>query len=284
MTGGTLGIGELARRTGVPGRTIRFYCDEGLLTPARSTGGHRRFDASAADRLHLLRRLRGLGLGLRAIIDVLDGEQSLAEVVATERAVLDRELAALAWRRSVLRAVEEAPDRVALLSVVADGFAAHDTLVRLWRPVVAGPVQPAAAAMFLDVSAPRPPELPTPAQVVAYAELVSLADRTLATQLRASTLAGHRRIDDLGMACRLAISRMTAGLRPGPALDRFVAAHAAAENTRDSPGFRRTLDRRAAADRHPALRRYWRIAGEVTGTPVGVAHTWLVDALHDSVS
>ena len=282
MTGGTLGIGDLALRTGVPVRTIRFYCDEGLLTPARSTGGHRRFDANAVDRLHLVRRLRGLGLGLRVIADVLDGEQTLADAVAVERAVLDREVATLAWRRSVLRAIEEAPGRVALLSVVADGFAAHETLVRLWRPVTTGP--PAAAGMFLDVSAPRPPESPTPAQVVAYAELVSLADRSLAAQLRASTLAGHSRIDDLGVACRLAISRMTAGLRPGPALDRFVAAHATAANTSDSPGFRRALDRRAAADRHPRLRRYWRLAGEITGTPVGVAHTWLLDALHESVS
>jgi DNA-binding transcriptional MerR regulator len=280
VTGGTLGIGDLARQTGVPVRTIRFYCDEGLLAPARSTGGHRRFDASAVDRLRLVRRLRGLGLGLRAIADVLVGEQPLADAVAAERAVLDREVAALAWRRSVLRAVEETPARMALLSVVADGFAAHDTLVRLWRPLTAGP----SAGMFLDVSAPRPPELPTPAQVVAYAELVSLADRTLATQLRASTLVGHRAMDDLGVACQLALPRMTAGQRPGPVLDRFVAAHATAANTRDSPEFRRALDHRAAADRHPRLRRYWRLAGEVTGTPVGVAHTWLLDALHESVS
>lgn len=280
MTGGTLGIGELARRTGVPVRTIRFYCDEGLLTPARSTGGHRRFDVSTVDRLRLLRQLRELGLGLHAITDVLDGTRSLTEAVATERAALDREVAALAWRRSVLRAIEETPERMARLSVVADGFAAHDTLVRVWRPVTTGP----AADMFLDVSAPRPPESPTPSQVVAYAELVSLADQTLAAQVRAGTLAGHRRIDELGAACGLAIDRMTAGLRPGPALDRFVAAHAMAANTHDSPEFRRELDRRAAADRHPRVRRYWRLAGDVTGTPVGVAHTWLLDALHDSVS
>lgn len=280
MTGGTLGIGDLARQTGVPVRTIRFYCDEGVLTPARSTGGHRRFDAGAADRLRLVRRLRGLGLGLSAITDVLDGERSIAGAVAAERAVLDREVAMLAWRRSVLRAVEAAPEKIDLLSVVADGFAAHDTLVRLWRPVTTGP----AADMFLDVSAPRPPESPTPSQVVAYAELVSLADRTLATQLRASTLAGHSRIDDLGMACQLAMPLMAAGRRPGPALDRFVAAHATAANTSDSPEFRRALDRRAATDRHPRLRRYWRLADEITGTPVGMAHTWLLDALHDSVS
>jgi DNA-binding transcriptional MerR regulator len=301
VTGDTLGIGDLARRTGVPVRTIRFYCDEGLLEPARSAGGHRRFEAAAVDRLTLVRRLRGLGLGLRSITDVLAGRRSLDDVVAAERTALDREVATLAWRRSVLRAVEEAApaDRAArleLLSAVQDGFSAHDTLVRLWHPMTTGPIPPDTVRMFLDISAPRPPELPTTAQVVAYASLVLLAaDRALAVHLRASTLVGHDRIADLGAlhaevgaACELASSQVAAGARPAPgaALDRFVAAHAAALGAGDSPEFRRALNHRTAADRHPRLRRYWHLAGEVTGepAPMGVTHTWLLDALNRSVA
>jgi DNA-binding transcriptional MerR regulator len=299
VSGDTLGIGDLARRTGVPVRTVRFYCDEGLLEPTRSTGGHRRFDATAIDRLNLVRRLRGLGLGLRSITEVLAGQRSLADAVAAERAALDREVASLAWRRSVLRAVEEAPpadraDRLELLSAVEDGFAAHDTLVRLWRPMTTGPIPPDTARMFLDISAPRPPELATPAQVVAYAELVLLAaDPALAVRLRASTLVDHDRVADLGglhaavgEACQLAFPQVSAGEPPAPgiALDRFVAAHAAALGTGDGPGFRRTLLRRTNADRHPRLRRYWHLAGEITGepAPMGVTHTWLLDALDRS--
>jgi hypothetical protein len=73
---------------------------------------------------------------------------------------------------------------------------------------------------------------------------------------------------------------------PGPALDRFVAAHAAALRTADTPEFRRTLNHRTAPDRDPRVRRYWRLAGEVTGdpAPLGVAHTWLLDALDRSVA
>lgn len=49
--------------------------------------------------------------------------------------------------------------------------------------------------MFLEVSAPRPPELPTAEQVVAYAELVMFAsDPTLAPWLRASTLVDRGRV------------------------------------------------------------------------------------------
>ncbi|NKZ09334.1 MerR family transcriptional regulator, partial [Actinomadura latina] len=98
----SLGIGDLAALTGVSVRTIRFYCDEGVLEPGRSAGGHRRFDRSAVDRLRLVRRLRALGLGLPAIAAVLAGDRSLAEAVAAERRAADAELASLAWRRASL--------------------------------------------------------------------------------------------------------------------------------------------------------------------------------------
>lgn len=301
MTEDTLGIGDLARRTGVPVRTIRFYCDEGLLEPARSVGGHRRFDQATVDRLTLVRRLRGLGLGLRSISDVVAGVRSLDEAVAFERAALDREVATLVWRRSVLRAVEESSPadravRLELLSAVQDGFAAHEALVRLWHPMTTGPIPPDTVRMFLDISAPRPPEQPSTGQVVAYASLVVLAaDRTLAGHVRASTLAGHERVADLGTlhaevgaACSLAFPLVAAGVRPSPgeALDRFVAAHAAAVGAGDTPEFRRALNHRTAPDRDARVRRYWHLAGEVTGepAPMGVTHTWLLDALDRSVA
>lgn len=158
-----------------------------------------------------------------------------------------------------------------------------------------GPIPSDTVRMFLDISAPPPPEQPTPAQVVAYAELVLLAaDRALTTQLRASTLVNADRITDLGAlhaavgaACELAFPQVAIGASPspGPALDRFVAAHAAALGAGDTPGFRRALNRRTAADRHPRLRRYWHLAGQITGepAPLGVTHTWLLDALDHSV-
>ncbi|MEU6019483.1 MerR family transcriptional regulator [Streptomyces sp. NPDC047515] len=85
----TPGIGDLARLTGVPVRTIRCYCDEGIVDSVRSTGGHRRFDQAAVERLSLVGRLRGLGLGLPSIRHVLVGERSVAEVVAAARAAMD---------------------------------------------------------------------------------------------------------------------------------------------------------------------------------------------------
>lgn len=43
---GLLTIGALARATGLPVRTIRYWSDEGALPPvARSSGGYRLYDA-----------------------------------------------------------------------------------------------------------------------------------------------------------------------------------------------------------------------------------------------
>ncbi|WP_341854096.1 MerR family transcriptional regulator [Brachybacterium sp. GPGPB12] len=56
------GIGELSARTGVSARSLRYYEEQDLLTPARTAAGHRRFDAEAVDRVLLVRRLFAAGL------------------------------------------------------------------------------------------------------------------------------------------------------------------------------------------------------------------------------
>ncbi|GAA0238150.1 hypothetical protein GCM10009539_24280 [Cryptosporangium japonicum] len=58
-------IGELARRTGLSVRTIRFYADAGVVpATTRSGAGYRQYDADAVARLELVRTLRDLGLAL----------------------------------------------------------------------------------------------------------------------------------------------------------------------------------------------------------------------------
>jgi DNA-binding transcriptional MerR regulator len=297
----TLGIGDLAALTGVSVRTIRFYCDEGLLEPGRSAGGHRRFDAAAVDRLRFVRRLRALGLGLPAVTSVLAGERSLEEAVAAERRSVDTELAALAWRRASLRAVERAApaDRAArldLLAAVHDGPAARDVLLDFWRRRILVPLPDAAVREFLERSVPEPPADPTAEQVVAYAGMVAVAsDRPLLRELRALGRVNADRVRDeptlitgLGEAVALAAPLVAEGAepRPGPALDLFVAAHAAGRDERDTPRFRRDLLPAVAMEQDARLRRYWTLFGEVTGEPAtaGTINTWLVDALERDVA
>ena len=103
-TGGELfTIGQLAMRTGVPARTIRFWSDAGLVPPAgRSASGYRLYDADAAARLELVMTLRELGLGLDVVRAVLSRARTAAEVAAAHVAVLDVQIRALRMRRAVL--------------------------------------------------------------------------------------------------------------------------------------------------------------------------------------
>ncbi|TDD19207.1 MerR family transcriptional regulator [Nonomuraea diastatica] len=297
----TLGIGDLAALTGVPVRNIRFYCDEGIIESVRSAGGHRRFDSTAVERLGMVRRLRGLGLGLAAIARVLAGEHSVAEAVAEERAALDVQLAGLAWRRAALRAVEEAGPaeraaRLDLLAAVEHGTAARNELIGFWRRQMVAPISDEMFASFVAMAVPVPPVNPTPPQVVAYAELVALvADRSLTRLLRARALENVKAIRDedelmygVGEACALVEPLIIAGEapRPGPELDRFVAVHAAVRGVGDTPAFRRELLANVAPDRDPRFRRYWRLVSEVRGekATLGSTHLWLADALERALT
>ncbi|MBE1537174.1 MerR family transcriptional regulator [Actinomadura algeriensis] len=302
MTDATsIAIGDLSALTGVPVRTIRFYCDEGILEPVRSAGGHRRFDAAAAERLRLVRRLRGLGLGLPAITAVLTGDRSLDEAVAAERSALDVELAALAWRRASLRAVEDADPaeraaRLDLLAAVQDGPKAHEALLDFWRRRIMVPVPDELVRVHLELTVPAPPADPTPGQVVAYAEMVALTgDRVLVRELRAQGRANAEQVADeptllngMREAVELAMPLVRARREPepGPALERFMEAHAAGRRERDSPGFRRSLLPAVALEQDPRMRRYWELNGEVAGDAAvpGAVVLWLIDALEGSVA
>lgn len=101
-----LSIGELAKRAGLPVRTIRFWSDIGVVPPvARTESGRRLYDAECVARLALVATLRELGLGLADVRRVLDGRASIAEVAAVHLDALDAQIRALRLHRSVLAVV-----------------------------------------------------------------------------------------------------------------------------------------------------------------------------------
>lgn len=98
--GFALSIGELSDRTGVSPRSLRYYEEQGLLTPQRTAAGHRRFDAEAVDRVLLTQRLFTAGLSSTEIRPVLPGlvdeEHRTGNLVAAlreHRARLQQEIA-----------------------------------------------------------------------------------------------------------------------------------------------------------------------------------------------
>lgn len=73
----SLRIGAVARRTGLPVKTIRYYCDEGLLQPkARSAGGYRLFDEENLAELRIIRALRAMGVSIPELTKILEVRRS----------------------------------------------------------------------------------------------------------------------------------------------------------------------------------------------------------------
>ncbi len=65
-------IGELARRTGVNPKTIRYYEEAGVLPPAaRSPSRYRQYGDADVERLEFIRNARALGVTLDEIKEVL---------------------------------------------------------------------------------------------------------------------------------------------------------------------------------------------------------------------
>ena len=82
-----LQIGEVAERTGVTQRTLRFYEEKGLLRPpTRMDGGFRLYSEEDVKRVEHIRRLQDLlGVALAEIKDMVDAEETLRELRAQYR-------------------------------------------------------------------------------------------------------------------------------------------------------------------------------------------------------
>lgn len=287
-----LTIGQLAARSGVPVRTIRFWSDEGVLPETdRSRGGYRRYDSRAVARLDLVRTLRELGMGLDEVRLVLDRRRSVEDVAAEHVRAIDDRIRVLRTQRAVCTLLARgapSPRKAALMNDLARLSAAER------RRMIDGFVDAAFAgtdpgspgAGIADAMRTLPAELPddpSTEQVEAWVELAELVgDPAFLARVREMTVAG------------------TAAERPEAVDPALVAEHAgaalAAGTAPDSPDARAIVDRisppgsdRAAqaavidtfADRR--VERYWTLLGVLNGwdpfPPRIPAFEWLAAAL-----
>jgi len=86
-----LQIGEVAERTGVTQRTLRFYEEKGLLrSPTRMEGGFRLYSEDDVRRVEHIRRLQNLlGVTLAEIKEMVEAEEVLRELKAQYRPEAD---------------------------------------------------------------------------------------------------------------------------------------------------------------------------------------------------
>ena len=99
-------IGEVAERTRLSLRTIRYYEEVGLVVPsARSQGGFRLYSEADITRLQLVRRMKPLDFSLEEMRDLLHVTDRLG---ATDDPPADEERARLTERLDSFRKVAEA--------------------------------------------------------------------------------------------------------------------------------------------------------------------------------
>lgn len=85
-------ISVAAELAGVHPQTLRIYERRGLLQPARTTGGNRRYSNADIQRLLRISQLAEAGMNLEGIRQVLELEAHVARL-QTEVSQLQRELA-----------------------------------------------------------------------------------------------------------------------------------------------------------------------------------------------
>jgi DNA-binding transcriptional MerR regulator len=106
----SLRIGEVARRTGLPVKTIRYYCDEGLLQPkARSSAGYRLFDQENLAELTIIRALRAMDVSIPELAKILEVRRAgvcncsvLKDSIAARMETIDLRISELAAMKDEL--------------------------------------------------------------------------------------------------------------------------------------------------------------------------------------
>ncbi|MFC7309272.1 MerR family transcriptional regulator [Streptomyces monticola] len=309
MNGETLySIGDLARRTGLTVKTIRFYADNGIVPPTdRSPAGYRRYGADAIGRIELVCTLRELGIDLATIRKVMAQDVSLTDVAATHAEALDVQIRVLRQRRAVLMAVarrDSTPREMELMHKLARlSEAERQCLIDDFLGAVFEGLHdhPAFAAVIRSLT-PELPEDPDPEQIAAWVELAELfQDSGFRATLHgmAQDLAADRAPDDATGLPRVLVEAVRAQVTPAlengvepnsPAAEPIVTALAAhyahilgSQASHNTPALYRRLAARLERMNDPRRDRYLSLLAVINGWPspesLAPALIWSAEAL-----
>ncbi|MFD5134626.1 MerR family transcriptional regulator [Streptomyces olindensis] len=284
-------IGELARRTGLTVKTIRFYSDRGIVLPVdRTSAGYRRYGPDAVARLALVRTLRELGVGLGAIRHVMDRQLTLGAVAAEHVTALDVRIGVLRLRRAVLTATarrerEPTPEemermhQLAKLSEAERRRLIDDFLATVFEGLGA----PSAHAAPRRSMTPELPDDPTDEQAEAWVELAELSlDPVFRSSMR-GFVEDHvselprgtptpPRPDFVAIARDLVGTAVASGITPDspkadPVVATLTARWAHALHRPDDAELRQWLLRRLEAANDPRRDRYFQLLSLINGWP-----------------
>jgi DNA-binding transcriptional MerR regulator len=303
-------IGDLARRTGLPVKTIRFYADAGVVPETgRTPAGYRVYDLEAVARLDLVRTLRDLGVDLPAIRRVLAREATLTEVAAAHAEALDVQIRTLRLRRAVLGAVAargathqemDLMHKMARLSDTERKRMIEEFVDSTFGGVDANP----ELVELLRAATPDLPDDATPEQVEAWIELAELTQdpdfragvRRMAEYQAAERAAG----DTTGLHHELSSmvrDRITQAITDGVAPESPAAApiiaglaeqYATTFGKPDDDALRTWLWQRLEVAADPRVERYWRLLAAINRWPepeaLGPVFDWFLRALRPRIA
>lgn len=123
-------IGELARRSGVAPRLVRYYEQQGLLVADRAPNGYRTYSDGDVERVSRVAGMVRAGIPTRLIKVLLDMEETstaeaptcprtVAEMLAGELVGIEDKIACLTRSRDTIRDVLTRTEQAALLSEAA---------------------------------------------------------------------------------------------------------------------------------------------------------------------
>ena len=102
-----MNIGEVAQRSGIPPKTIRYYEDIGLVRPQRSENGYRAFREADLHKLAFLGRARALGFSIEDCRTLLSLYEDESRESAQVKAVAEEHLTAIDKKIAQLQAMRE---------------------------------------------------------------------------------------------------------------------------------------------------------------------------------
>ena len=105
-----MNVGEAARRSGLPAKTIRYYEEIGLISPARAGNGYRSYSGDDIRHLAFLKRARNLGFSIEDCRQLMalyqDGSRASHDVraiAAAHVAVIEDKVRELQSMRATLQ-------------------------------------------------------------------------------------------------------------------------------------------------------------------------------------
>ncbi|MGI6856739.1 Cu(I)-responsive transcriptional regulator [Mesorhizobium sp. 1B3] len=90
-----MNVGDAARRSGLPAKTIRYYEDIGLIRPDRASNGYRDYSMEDVHRLAFLARARNLGFSIEDCRQLMALYQDRARASHDVREIASAHVAAI---------------------------------------------------------------------------------------------------------------------------------------------------------------------------------------------